>query len=472
MIGAGPAKRESQTLRPYSGLAGDELRQLYLPLAGLHDDEVVLANGSACWDGTDRTPPTKRILSCSTMHLPALIDRVQPVVIVTMGAATQAIVDKRVRLDVHHGRPQYTSVLNGAWEGYVWPSYEPALGMRDTGMMSHLMDDFKHLGQWLRGEWVAPTYDADMEPTDYRIVSDCYYDLQELDAYLHTDARFRGLDTEDHGPDVWSVQISTRPGTGRLIRADNRRGLDVLGRWIATVRPELTMHFALHDIDACHRLGLPEIRCFRDTMQEAYHACSLPQGLKALVYRLFGHEMRSWEDVVWPASIAKMQTWLQDALLIAAESPEQIVEQLKRGHCRDCGHYHSKGACKCGCPIMLLTREKVTYKPNAIQATLAHVLRYCEPDNESEGKPYNPWKKLPEMRESGLRGRSASQSEWGDLMSQVGEMPLLGIGNCDEDEALTYAIADADWTARAAAELEKRRGEGKWTSVSVEDYDE
>ena len=42
---------------------------------------------------------------------------------------------------------------------------------------------------------------------------------------------------------------------------------------------------------------------YRDTMQEAFHLGNLPQGLKALTYRLFRHTMTSYEETVRPASI-------------------------------------------------------------------------------------------------------------------------------------------------------------------------
>src|SRR6185369_5407877 len=64
-LGAGPAKVENKTGTPYSGLAGEELNDTYLPIAGLQRDQVGVANVSSCWDGSDRTPNEKRVLACA-----------------------------------------------------------------------------------------------------------------------------------------------------------------------------------------------------------------------------------------------------------------------------------------------------------------------------------------------------------------------------------------------------------------------
>lgn len=171
-LGAGPSKVEDRTGIPYSGLAGDELTDTYLAVAGLHRADVVIGNATLCWDGTDRTPSDARVAACAAHHLPALLDRVRPEVVVLMGGATNKIADVRVssldriRLDTHHGTPQW-GTLPGGWTGWIWPMFEPALGMRETARMTQLLTDFKHLGQWLKSEWFPPA--ADLAQKDYRL---------------------------------------------------------------------------------------------------------------------------------------------------------------------------------------------------------------------------------------------------------------------------------------------------------------
>ena len=105
-----------------------------------------------------------------------------------------------------------------------------------------------------------------------------------------------------------------------------------------------------------------------------------------------------------------------------------------------------------------------------MSAILSHILRYTAQTEENE-KPYNPWKKLPEMELDGLRGKVAAKAEWDRLMEEVGEMPVLGIGNCEDEEAVRYAISDADWELQLAMKLTELRKGKRW-EVDRQDYDE
>src|SRR5579872_1683027 len=176
LIGIGPGKREDQLGQPYVGQAGEELDATYLPLARLPRSAVHIANCTLCFDG--EKIPDKRVVDCARHHLLRVLDRVKPKVIVLMGGPPQKIVDTRIRLDMHRGRPVWTSILNGAWEGWVWPSFEPALGMRETGRMTQLMEDFRHLGEWLAGEWAPPESDDTLK--DYKLITSA----QQVDQYM------------------------------------------------------------------------------------------------------------------------------------------------------------------------------------------------------------------------------------------------------------------------------------------------
>lgn len=158
-LGAKPGKVEAKTLVPYTGKAGEELDDTYLRRAGLRREEVHVGNCVLCYDGKDDQPSDKLTLSCARHHLPSLLRRVQPDVVVLMGGPPNRLVrledGGRIRLDMHHGRVLSGSLLE-AWSGRLWPSYEPALGMRDTGRMTQILEDFFNLGRWLRGEWEPP----------------------------------------------------------------------------------------------------------------------------------------------------------------------------------------------------------------------------------------------------------------------------------------------------------------------------
>lgn len=482
-LGAGPGKVESKTLRAYSGLAGQELDDTYLPLSGLDREACAVSNVTRCWDGTDRPIPDKRVQSCARWHLPQLLAQTQPEVLVLMGGATCRIVDplptldgehRRLRLDLHRGVPQWGSVLDGLWFGWIWPMFEPALGMRDTPRMTQLLTDWTNFGRWIKGEWRPPQ--PDERPADYRLVRD----IGALYEYLDCPAAEieQGLDTESHGRVPFSIQISHTPGAGRMMLWEDRAVVRAFARWVEE-HPAVDwyLHFAAHDLDECEKMGVRLPR-FYDTLQEAYHQCSLPQGLKPLVYRLFGVTMRGWEDVVLPASRGALVEWGKRAMEIAARALSDVeVTTYKRGVCADCLHAHLAKPCGrglCGCTNIPSETGRVTYSKSepvagAVEKILRHILRYTE-STEDADDPYDPWEALTRMKVEGLRGAVAEGWEWETLERELGPAPILGIGNAAIEDAVAYAVSDASWTLAVARELRVRRGSDRW-KVDVADWD-
>lgn len=166
LIGAGADKWADKYGRPYCRQVGEELDNTYLPLARLNRDDVHVTYGQQCFTGDDKIQD-KRVRTCAEHHLPALLDRVKPEIVVLMGGATCRLADQRIRLDMHRGVPRWGSILHGAWEGWIWPSYDPGLGMRETGRMTQLLEDWTNLGRWMRGEWAPP--EQEEVKKDYRL---------------------------------------------------------------------------------------------------------------------------------------------------------------------------------------------------------------------------------------------------------------------------------------------------------------
>ena len=465
-LGAGPGKTEARVGIPYSGRAGEELDHTYLPLSGFHRPEVHVGTVTMCWDGTDRTPSDSRVRACATQHLPELLDRVKPEVVVLMGGATCRLADTRIVLNRHHGYPQRNFLLNGIWSGWVVPMYEPALGMRETRQMTQLMQDFRRLRAWREGEWTVPEPNSLDGFADYQLVRD------GAGGTWHLNVPWVAVDTESHGPAPWSVQWSQATGQGRVALADDRDSLALLAALLPTV--EVILHNAPGDLDTLDRLGIHVTR-WRDTMQEAFQLCSLPQGLKDLSYRLFGANMRSWEDVVWPASIDAALAWLRAAADLASTNLSDVeTTHYKRGVCSQCLHSHRLKECgKCGCPPRTdteVTFQKHTPRPGSLESVLRHIIRYTDSTRDDE-EPYNPWDAVAKMRLDGLRGRVPEAWEW-DFVEQTLErsMPILGIGNCELNEAVQYGAGDADFTGRVAVELASCRGDAEW-QVERNDWD-
>ena len=470
-LGAGPSKHEVARCRAYAGPAGEELNDTYLPRGGLRRGETVwIDNCAKCWDGSDKTAPDKRVLACARWHLPHLLKQVRPKVLVLMGGAPCKLSDRRIRLDLHRGIPQWGTVLDRTWEGWIWPMFEPALGMRDTPRMTQILDDWRNFGKWMKGEW-EPPHLAPI-PLDYQLLRT----WEPLHEYLqHPAMRIEaGLDTESHAGKLWSVQVSHTPGTGRMILAEDRELVRKFAEWTHTASNLWYLHYANADLDPCEDAGIA-LTNWRDTLQEAYHTNSLPQGLKALVFRLFGYEMRSWEDTVWPASVDAVIGWMREAAeLAAANLGDTDVKTLKKGKCGACGHPHSTGKCaRCGCDqgiAVARVYETRTPKRGAAESILRHIVLHTEATRDDD-KPYNPFKNLKKMREEGLRGKVAERWEWEFLEEELGAMPQLGIANCPLDIAIPYAIGDADFELRVARRLKEERTSDRY-KVDQGDWDQ
>ncbi len=439
-----------------SGPTGEEFKATYLPKAGLYFPEIRFDNAVMC--SGDKTPNDELVRSCAEWHYVSRLPVIRPEVLVLMGASACRILDQPIKLDTHHGIPiENASVLGGLWRGKVWPSYHPSLGMHDTSKMTHLLTDFENLGKWLRGDW-QPVKPSILGPKDYALVET----VSELNSYLVSpQARVQmGNDTESHGKEQWSIQISHTANTGRLIRANNEPVMRAFRSFVREVpEVEWVFHHSIHDLDESERMGV-EYRKFRDTMQEAYQACFLPQGLKPLAFRLLGVQMRSWEDVVLPASQDALETWLTDAWLIAQDELFEIEETTgTRGWCRICGHgAHKKKACtKCRCAVIGdTTLVKQDRKRGAVEAMVEHLLKH------GRGEDYDPWGKLEEMWVGGLRGKVPEPWEREFVEERLGPPPILGIGNAKFEDALEYAIGDADRTLQVAGALELVRQSDRW----------
>jgi uracil-DNA glycosylase family 4 len=390
----------------------EELNQTYLPLTGLHRADVRVESVCRCAEDGNKAPGEALVQSCSRHFLPRTLDRVKPGVLVLMGASACRILDKPLKLDTVHGIPQWASVLDEQWEGWVWPSYHPA----------------ERLGVWLTGDWAAP--DVAKVKKDYRLVESA----RELREYLFDFPmqQLLAIDTESHGRDPWSVQISHTAHTGRLIRTTQQSAMQSLHEWMQYVKPMCVYHFAGHDQDELQQMGLPDSLPWRDTMQESFHQGDLPQGLKPLAYRLLGVTMRSWEDVVKPASMLALEEWL---IAAHASACVNLTERRRK------------------------KTKSVRYEdqPSAVESICAHVLKHMTADPE-----YDPWEALDRFWQEGLRGKKPDDWQMDFLRQEIGPIPILGIGNCRLDAAVQYGCGDSDFTLQVADALAARRQDKRY----------
>jgi hypothetical protein len=240
------------------------------------------------------------------------------------------------------------------------------------------------------------------------------------------------MDTESHGGRPWSMQVSVAPDTGLLVRADDREGLDALDYWFRELPYDVAMHHAAHDLEEARHMRVRVPR-YRDTLQEAFHLGDLPQGLKALAYRLFRHTMTSYEETVWPASIRALTVWMTEALMIAQLDFTQVSARF---------------SAKTG------KRLKDEVRKGELESMLTRLLRLT-----LEESKYNPWGSEDEPRLDAFWREPTNEWMVTHVEARLGPYPVNGIDNCKMEDAVRYAVGDADFTGRVAVELARRRGD-------------
>ena len=215
---------------------------------------------------------------------------------------------------------------------------------------------------------------------------------------------------------------------------------------------ELVLHNASYDLPILEKCGIDHRGQFRDTLQEAFQLGNLPQGLKALSYRLFRTTMVSWEDTVRPASINALLGWLAEAMVVARvdlyETKVKVYKTCVCGHGEN-AHTTFKHATSCSCSDYTPKEEKYEV-PGGVEKLFSRLANHTEEDSE-----YDPWLRLREWRDENDR-------EYAHVVSRCGPWPILGIGNCSEAQAIRYAVGDADATLQVAMELERRRRDNRF----------
>lgn len=434
-IGERPGRGDRDRL--YVDRSGEEFNRNYLRLAGLDRESIYFTNTVKCsHDDPTRKPTATEKTECSQFFLPDEIDRCQPEIIVLMGATACSLIPG-CDVDVEHGIPRFDQELFG-WTGTVVPMYHPSSGMHDTGMMIPMLEDWERLSSVVDGTYRPPS----------PLPVGAYLHVETLDDCpghpLVGPNSLIAIDTETQNDKPFSVQICWQPATAlfiptpvNIIHATVQTrvlgGIPLLPWFesrINSINPAIggvVLHNAPGDLDTLEQVGIkvrPEL--IRDTMQEAYHLGNLPQGLKALAYRLLGVRMKSYLDVVMPPSRDKALDWIVNAIETVTDNYKiRTTEQLK-------------------------TKLKVILKPTPQEQGLRRILKHgCFSDE------YDVWTKVKE-----LRGReSANDPVWSRVDSTWGPVPLPGIANVPIEEAVQYGCMDADITYRVARKLEEMRAE-------------
>lgn len=442
-IAEAPGQTEDRCGVPFSGQAGMEYNDNYLPLAGLHRTDIRQANVVSCRPEQNKKPTDSLARSCADHHIAAELLEVYPEVVLLLGATAVNTLCDGVDLDAQHGIPFRGKIYD--WEGWIVPMWHPASGLHNTSMMTPMLEDWEKLRPWLESmdrmemEWqwgVDRFVDSTGQSTrDYRL---CRTAQSVRDYFLdYPIGEYFGGDTESHAGVPWSVQVSTEIGTGMMVLMTDHDALHELGLTLAVAFGSffescLVLHNQESDIDIFSELVGFVIDRYEDTQQQAYQLQNLPQGLKALSFRLLGRKRIGWKELVGGASRSKLMEWMWLAKSIAED--ELRTEEPRFG--------------KSGKPI----KPKLIKHP--IEKVLNHVLLHT---NKTQGdKPYDPWKYFKQVTPSVqyLVGMSR-------IVEQIGTMPQLGIANCSLDDSRMYSASDADDTLAIHEELKRLRIEAE-----------
>lgn len=332
LVGEGPAADEYKRGRVFAGKTGDEMNDMYLPIAGLDRDDVYITNASKCAgtakNGKFDNPTDDQARACAEYLLPIELREVRPRVVVVMGAiASRAVIGDGVDLEMQHGLPMplTTKYRVEGLPPVVIPTYHPSAGLHDTAWMAALQEDFRTLKDVLAGRYVAPV-DAYPDPYYFEATT-----LEEMEDYLaphiETGVDLCGLDTEyDSLTGVpWCITVSVAPGTGMLISANRPDLLARLQYWLDRVL--IAVHSAMADLPTTARMGLT-LRRWIDTMQESYWAREFRIGLKILAWRRLGMKMGEYQDVVMPPSKLVLHEYMAEvAMVLDFVTPKTITKK-------------------------------------------------------------------------------------------------------------------------------------------------
>ena len=87
-----------------------------------------------------------------------------------------------------------------------------------------------------------------------------------------------------------------------------------------------------------------------------------------------------------------------------------------------------------------------------LESLLTRLLRLTNEESE-----YNPGGSDKEPRLDAFWREPTNEWMVTHVEARLGKYPVAGIANCSPEEAVRYAVGDADFTGRVAVELQRRR---------------
>lgn len=150
LVGEAPGATEDEMGLPFVGRAGELLDRMLQEQAGVHREEIFIANVLKCRPPGNRDPRPEEIELC-TPFLREQTRTIDPEFIVTLGNfSTKFILKTEVGITRLHG------TLQQAGRFKVFPIFHPAAALYDGKKREALENDFATLGELLGTRPPAP----------------------------------------------------------------------------------------------------------------------------------------------------------------------------------------------------------------------------------------------------------------------------------------------------------------------------
>jgi len=152
LVGEAPGRLGAgRTGVPFSGDASGDRFERLLDAAGLSRGEVFVTNAALCLPldarGRNRPPRPSEIANC-TPWLRATVATLQPSLVVAMGAVALRALS---RIESHPLTLSAAGQAPVAWNGrYLAATYHPAARAQIHRPLSAQVEDWRHLGAWIR----------------------------------------------------------------------------------------------------------------------------------------------------------------------------------------------------------------------------------------------------------------------------------------------------------------------------------
>ena len=412
-VGEAPGRNEDEWGRPFIGQAGQQLDSLLFQI-GVSREGVYITNTVHCRPPNNRDPKPVETKACAKW-LNIELSLVDPDIIVAMGAPAITWFLGQGCGTVEHLHSKPIEVTVGSRKRIVLPCYHPAAALRNTTLLRQLYGCFQVLRGLVKDVGLSEYLVRDEYPEpDYRLADTPAKLNQMANEVAGAGECAVDVETVERDTKLWSVQLSTQPGTAWFFPAgsDYKGRLD-LTKWGSATR--FIVHYYLNDINW---LDIPDNR-FMDTMIQAY-LLGLPQGLKELASRLCGINMVSYSEVVRPGQRRLSLDYLTRASKMDWPDPPDIEETKWDNR---------KG--------MVITRIK---KPWHISRKIARIL--ADTVDSVDVDPYWRWMDIPGL-------------ERAEVERKLEAMPESSLVDIKFDDAVQYACRDSDATLRVKHKMDK-----------------